>query len=944
MSRQSNKEKRENEELDLILAKIQQTFDNDDLDDVDSDSSESNDNAEFSEMLKQLIQDAETKSDTESVESSTDNESEEEFAYANFINDEFANDNEPSASEETNVDEEIIDAPSEAEVDSVLQLMFSRSESKSEPEPITSERDETVEEMVEEIAEELVESITNEPALEPYIDLNNSNVEEDVSSNLESEITATPDSPLSYFDDESEEADDQMENDDTLEQTLTQTDSEEVYAPVHSEISFEENNEIESPRIILSPSEYTYDPLQNGLPDFTPDCVFIDCDADTLENANDDSNKFTEPQEEQNDHLDTNDISLLLNFGYGEEIKSRVSEDETHKIINEKYNGFSPESHRIPHGFCGKEITNKKESKQIREKFKSDKSIIIIQLTLMAILMITTLLLEGFFEFFSDRSSYLAISAIEMVFVVITVAILNKKIISGLLGIIKFEANLYSIAAYLLFAYSICNIATSLVYAIDDSLINASGLMLFGFCTMLYILFILVAELLNCIREAETFKIMATSGVIRTAEPYTAPKDKKSSSKVVSKGDYRSYRLVKTSLISGYFQKSANSVIADVNLIYVIGIVPILSLVAGTISTVISENILNGMYSMMITTFLCIPFAYVLDPSVIEYVTSVFLKKDKIALIGYDAAIELSKINSLCFDDTDAIEVISFTEIHPTKSTDTNKNIDLARRVFEALGGPLGELSNRTDRSDNNFNARGDIIINSISDNGLAIYFDSSINILLGDKNYMQAHNIKVKTDSNLSTAIKGFDRSVIYMAFDGIPKLGFIITSKVKPEFANIVSLLIKHNIEILVDTYEPQINDLYFEQSKADAVSSVSVLKSEKYELTDYKSVCDGQIICASDSFSLAKAIVQCKAIVQRRKRHRRMIYAIIALGFIASCLFTLLLNVSEAYTFLSILKTHIGIVFNAAMLMALIPGTISVSKMIKNYDISKKTKETK
>ena len=72
--------------------------------------------------------------------------------------------------------------------------------------------------------------------------------------------------------------------------------------------------------------------------------------------------------------------------------------------------------------------------------------------------------------------------------------------------------------------------------------------------------------------------------------------------------------------------------------------------------------------------------------------------------------------------------------------------------------------------------------------------------------------------------------------------------------------------------------------------------------------------------------------------------MIYAIIALGFIASCLFTLLLNVSEAYTFLSILKTHIGIVFNAAMLMALIPGTISVSKMIKNYDISKKTKETK
>ena len=283
MSRQSNKEKRENEELDLILAKIQQTFDNEDLDDVDSDSSESNDNAEFSEMLKQLIQDAETKSDTESVNNPTDNESEEEFAYADFISDEIAVNSEVPANKEIDIDEKIVDAPSEAEVDSVLQLMFSHSESQSEPELVINEGDETVEEIVEEIAEELVESIIDEPALEPYSDVSTSNVEADVLSSIpENEVITAPDSPLSYFDDETEETDNQIEDDDTLEEILPQTDSEEICAHVHNEISSDDNNEIKSPRIILNPAEYTYDPLQNGLPEFTPAFVFIDCADDNV--------------------------------------------------------------------------------------------------------------------------------------------------------------------------------------------------------------------------------------------------------------------------------------------------------------------------------------------------------------------------------------------------------------------------------------------------------------------------------------------------------------------------------------------------------------------------------------------------------------------------------------------------------------------------------------
>ena len=979
MSKQSKKEKRENEELDLILAQIQQQFEKDNSDTDEENSSESNDNAEFSEMLKELIMNADAPSGDKpsSSEYIIDEEFEvEEFEVEEAVTEEIVEENvedtanieipeealtpeetdddlvedvitevltveeapaneEPIPDEEAVVEEsscaeikdnEMTEQPSESEdeVDGVLQLMFSHvatdvSEAQRESgtaidniiNEFATESDEYYEQ------EEILPNVANEAVVE--------------------ESTAVNEAPLTYFD-EDEDSEENINVEDIGYVDGNCSDDEEYEPAVEDEV-YDDSHEVDLPRLVLDPAEYTYDPLQNGLPDFTP--VAVKNDEITSASAESEAIHSAVKEENSGERLDTNDISLLLNFGYGEEIKSRVGEEEAQKIFTEKYNEFTPESHRTPHGYCGKELTDKKESKKIREKFKSDKSIIIIQLVLVSTLALIMLALEGFFEFFSDRSSYLAIVAIETVLIAICFAILNKKIIAGVLGIVRFEANLYSIAAYLMLSFAISGIATSLIYLFEPSMVDESGLMLFGFCVILYIIFILSAELLNCIREANTFDLMYRSNIIRTAEEYTAPNSKKNS-KVVSKGDARSFRLVKTSLISGYFKKSSNSVFASVNLIYIIGIVPILSLVAGAVSIIMSENIINGVYTMMTTTLLCIPFAYVLDPSVIEFVTSIFLRRDKIALIGYNAADELARTNTLCFDDTDSIEIISYTEIHPTKSADGNRNLDIAKRVFDALGGPLGEVSHKLDSEAVN-SKKGDVVINSIAENGIEIYFDSAINILLGDKNYMQAHNIKVKTDSNLNTAIKGFDRSVVYMAFDGIPKLGFIITSKVKPEFADIVSLLAQAGIEAYVDTYEPQINDLYFEQNKSEDMHTVSVSKSEQYEYSDYKAVCDGQIICASDSFALAKAIINCREIVGKRKLHRRMLYAIIAGGFIISCLLALLLTVDKYAFFFGSLKSHITIVLNAAMLLALIPGTVSVSKMIKNKKTNK-TKETK
>ena len=970
MGKQSNKSKRENEDLDLILERLMQSFSQEDNDeDTDEEeSSDPDDNAEFNQLLQQIM----AGSNSASIETKSNEESSDEIDESEFIRDEATEeaaviadkeivDNEPVITNDEVITENEAtceevspslyekstdENQSESDVDNVLQLMFSGSSTHApepEPEPVEAVviEDEVIEDEVVEdevIEDEIIEDevIENEVVKDESIEA--TVAEDEITESEETEAQIVEDE---YLEDEEDECD------------ITE-DEPGDYAPVvEDEEYFNEPDPIDEDdscdiraRLITDPEEYTYDPLQSVLPDFTPAPVSADKKDSVVGNpAKIVNNIGASDSKNEEISLDSNDISLLLKFGYGEEVKSRIGEVETQKAIAAKDNEFSPESHKTPHGFCGKELTDKRDTKRIREKFKSDKTIIIIQIILIFILTLVTLVLEGFFEFISDRSSYLAVCAVEMVIIAIAFGVLSKKLISGILGIIRFEANIYSILAYLIFSYTICNIITSLVYIIKATTIDTSGLMIFGLCILFYMLITLAAELLNCLRESSNFDMMR-----RTERFYTAEKREKSSgeksSKIGAFNDENAYRLIRTSLLGGYFRKSSNSISCNINLIYVIGVVPIISLIIGCASALIGEDVMCGVYSMMITTLLCIPFSYILIPSATEYVTSIYFRTKKIAFIGKDAAEDLAKANALYFDDTDAVEIISYTEIHPSKSADGQKDLEIAQRVFASLDGPLAEFAYKINDSESEDPiTKGEVVINSISENGIEIYFDSSTNILIGDKSYMNAHSIRVKTDSNLNSTIKGFDRSVIYMAFDGIPKLGFIVTSKIKSEFSAMISKLDESGIKVFVDSYEPQINDLYFEQNKQEGTPSVSVCKSEEYESTDYKPICDGSVICSSDCYALADAIVECRNIVRRRKKNQRTHFALVATGIFFACLLTALLNVDRAIFIISGLKSHISLVFNFIMLISLTPGIIGIVNTVKSLRRDKeKPKETK
>jgi hypothetical protein len=457
--------------------------------------------------------------------------------------------------------------------------------------------------------------------------------------------------------------------------------------------------------------------------------------------------------------------------------------------------------------------------------------------------------------------------------------------------------------------------------------------MLFGITASIYTILTLVSDLLNCIREAATFDIMTSEDRIYTAEKRVGSKksllsDEKSSVNTKSsRSDGNTYKICNTSMISGYFAKMSQSKTGFVNLIYLLGIVPVLSLIIGCVSALAGGSIMNGASTVMITVLLCSPMVYVCMPSFAEFLISKKLKREDTAFVGIDAAEKYVRTDAIVFKDNDAVEITAFKEIHPNNSSDMERYLMIAHEVFKSLGGTLANISDRSDEDGKN-----SVVLNEISENGMELYFNESVNILMGNKQYMHSHKIKVKTDANLNAATRGVDCSVVYMAFDGVPRLGFIINSKIRSDFSDISSVLEARGIRVLVESYESHINDLFLEQNKGENTSSISVIRPDEYEPSQKRRICDGEIVSSRDSSSVARAISFTQKILDNRKKNQRIHLMLVVLGVILSCALALLINVSDSIMIFEWLKSHISLVFNIIMISGLAPGVISLLKLEK------------
>lgn len=677
-------------------------------------------------------------------------------------------------------------------------------------------------------------------------------------------------------------------------------------------------------RIVLSPEEYTYDELQltlDSLEFFKPknDITFnnnnINAAVDIIE-----EDDVIEASVEQNDNesdafvdnVSENDISLMLKFGYRNEISSEVGVEKTNKVILNKNEKFVPDKYKIIHGFNGKEFSTKAQIHGIKKKYKRD----IISLWVLAIVIsvfaMVSLLLDIGVVFADDPSYFTGIIITELIMALVIGFITWRRLLSGVIGIIKFDTNTYSVAAMALFEFALYSLVMSFIYALSPDILANAVKASFGGYVFMFVGMTVFAELFDCLRGSMTFDMMVDND-----------------SHYVTEKHAKLFEVKRSNYVSGYFAKMNAGKPFDVSIIFMIGGFPILAIIVGVVTSILRDDVSVGAVNTALILFISIPVTATLTASLIEFINAVKLKGINTAFLGADAAAQHSALSELVFNDTEAVETVSFTEINPSKNAaNAKKWLNISYSVLDALGGPF-YLSLLRQRGESDANISHDITINSISDNGIDLHFNSSLNVLIGDKQYMNANNIKVKTDTGLTTAAKGTERSVIYFAFDGVPQIAFIISSKIKPSFNDCLNLLQSNDIKLAVKSYEPEINETFFDANLEDG--AVRVIKTVAYERYTSANMAETNVI-SSSPVELCHAVIYSRTIMDDRRssNFEKTLKAII--GFISVCLVCVFMCTASDGGIITALQQGISIICYLAMLLSMIPDVVRTVKMSK------------
>ena len=952
--------KKKKSEIDAILEQLKNSYfdDSRDMDEeLTEDSYESEEDAELAAVLEKIFTESEdiysSQSNTKEMEISEEPESIEEPTQDpehqeidNAQEEVSTAQHEPDTTEliADSVEEKLSEADDikteEERVDDVLKSMF-HFDSPAAEEPAIVEVEETPERSLPEVIEGSVCTVVEEDIIEEDI-VEEDIVEEDI---VEEEVV---DEQLPTIIDEEPEFEKAIENEADIDASNEQDIPEAEYTveetPISDEILDDDiQPEIYEPvyippkkKIITDPNEYVEDIMQyslSGISFFKPQ---KDIDFSTLEPAlkagdtieKSEPTETQEPSETKSDITDK-EIALLMKLGYSGEINASGENEHAHKVIFDESKEYVPEKHKILHGFTGKEFSSRKQVPAIQRKFKQDRLVIMIQAIIVSVLALAAIITDFIASFSYVKYESLAITCLISSF--IALAVMSKQVFAGISAIFKFDTNQYSLPSIILVESLICNLIVGLISSLGTSPMSRGSYYSVSGYAILYMAIAAWSEWVDCYKESGVFDFIAQNNKMYVAEKRTSAdvvynEGKRRHPSMSDELDGR-YIVKQAKFISGFHKKIGDKTSRS-RIFMMIGIIPAIAIITGMIITIINDSLISGVSGMSFILFLSAPLLNVASLSVIELLNYFRLKESNSVIIGSDATHSVSEINSLVFKDKDVIDVVACTPINPNKNAENPKKwLNIATRVFETLGGPLSdaEAINKATLS----NIDNDIAINSISDNGIDIYFDSSMNILIGDRAYMQSHGIKVKTDVNLTGATRGADRSVIYMAFDKVPQLGFIVTCKVKKSFLKIISLLSGSDINIEVKSYEPEINEYFFENNIPDC--PITTVKPVNYENMDASDVSDCEI-ASSNPLDICRSIVYSKIMAKDIAKNTKQSKIQSIIGFVSALALGILICLPSNIDFIRALQEYTSILFYIAAIAIVIPNIVHIVKVFK------------
>ena len=660
---------------------------------------------------------------------------------------------------------------------------------------------------------------------------------------------------------------------------------EEYFAPEKKPLAFDDDDE--TPIV----------PDESAFADVGPS----DVSAFASENATSEDAPIVPPEE-----LNDKDINLMLALGYEDELEKAIGKENV-DVISDHLSAEIVDFIDIDnaYAFDGFEINSPDRFRAVGNRYKQEHFLMKLRLFGTGIFAIALFLFELLGMFGVTLGGALNIHQYPVVgimlslqFLVLAAAISWRQVLAGLYDAITFKPSPNSIPSVA--------VLMTVIYDIIMALIAPhSGLQLYNFPAALCLVFLVLNDYFNLSREIRAFNTIATRrpkyavSTVNAAEK-SAEEEMMAifANDVQNHHDDKVLETRRVGFIDNYFRRTNIRSNKNRNLCMVIFPFIALAIALGIVSFVTNKSGVTAFNVSILTILFGMPMSSLFVSSY-PFFSAVKTSFEKDAtIIGEESIEEYSDAATVIFADK---------EVFPTEATVT-KGIKLydnnaiyyvlyhLTSLYSKIGGPLKE---RLEQATTELGHSEDVQIIRVAEKGVEATVDGKVHVLAGQAAFMAEKGIAIGYDPDDDRMIAE-GASALYLVLDGVLSAKLYVNYELDPEFENVITSLAGENMETVIRTSDPNIDDELISAKLPVSRFPVRIIKCSAEENEDVETA-EAGIVARNSLTSLARTIALCNKIRRVRKTSKKvsiisMVISLIIMVFLA--LFSSELGVPSIY----------------------------------------------
>ncbi len=572
--------------------------------------------------------------------------------------------------------------------------------------------------------------------------------------------------------------------------------------------------------------------------------------------------------------LDESDIALIFELGYENELGRLVGYETLKKLKYEHLRHSrlnSGDYYGQAFGYRGKEYTSAVPAENVLAAYAHDRKRLIWRIALMALLSV----LLFFADFPVVYAAYLpqAITGLFFLFPSISLLLFSvgifltgRRILAGWRAFLKFEPTPYSVVAFavpFLWLYGVGTIVSSI-------LAPGAALPPMNFAATTALLLMVICDAVRIADEVRTFK-MVSLPELKTVLEEVEPRKKKlrqgnRTVKIINDEAGQSlYRVRRAHEVVGFFRRMNDLSAASGAFTRMIVFTLICAVAGGFAASLIFSNPVRGVLVFAATLAFSIPASAIFlffDP--LRRANRHLISRRSV-LVGEGSVNEYSRSKTIIFNDTNAFRAKRQTQVDLPDGDEFRRDIRLAEALFRKVGGTLATVDQPIlMEEDPNMT----INLVQLTETGVEALIDNKYRILAGDAAFLLHNGVNVPRESTDRSVGRSRGVSALYVAINGTLKLTYEIAYTMNQSFREILSLLVRTDTTLAVQSYDPNLNDAFLHIGFADGDEVVRVIKPAQFEIPTTSEITDTGAVTLDGPLATAYPLRAAALIVRARQ----------------------------------------------------------------------------